>query len=611
VSVPHVLVPFIVTRRIASGTSKYVARCVQRLGQGGVAVSTIADDARAIIEDLQAGTLREAEQLAAVGGPRLDHGRRDYGRYVEKQSYGLSPYYCDFTLRDSERLEIEVRSIPILLPHEIVSCVFAQGWGFFSATFLGGVPIDDAETLLAFHWKTVSSAPWAKRHPSATTHSHLTPWLIPVLIHGDDASTKSHNGRKLTILSFHGEFSSNDELASRLLVFVCQDEELVSGVTLSELGEVLRWSFDAMLKGLYPLCDHTGKSWEPGTAREAKAGQLLAGGFRFVFQGSLGDWQFHAKLYAPLWHGSSHNFLCNRDGACRHAEELHFTDISAGAKWRTTSISTEDFMEALPDEGNHALFHIPGWDLALVRTDVMHCCFLGIFLVVCGSALWQLVENGHFCLSECPLQARLNQAFWSLVSFCKKKHHKLEVRQFTSKTLGSPSPTRCPELVVKASDCRIIVAWLAEECMLASDIHTWRGKRRAAVTWWQRELTEALEQSPRYLFSPWLERVQTACRKFMEIYLSLSREYASEDPPAYKTLRKVHPFCHMVEDLALDKLNPRLFGAWVDECLMGRILRMAAGQNSKTACRNLLYAWFPMFVELHRNPKYKPNRRHT
>ena len=503
---------------------------------------------------------------------------------------------ADVTLEDPITRDRATGQLPVFLPHEVFGALFAASWTLFSSVLFGGIPQDLVPTLLSFHWTSVSGGVWARRHPCFTSHEHLRQWIIPFRCHGDDASVKSITGRKLVIFSVHSEFAEMDALVSRLLTWICYDDQLVSGVTIPELMVVIKWSFDSLLQGTYPALDHLGRPWPAESARARLANTLLAGGFRGAFAGSLGDWAWHSKMYYPHLHGSSHNYLCCRDAAARHIDALRFEDIGPNAGWRATSISTAVFLAALPSDHN-AMFDTPGWDLSLVRVDMMHCCFLGLFAVVCGNVFWELHQLGHFCPLELTIVERLNHAFWSLTSYCRRYKLKLCLRQFTPHTFSSPDS---PELNSKAHDCRIMVGWLAKECLTSPDVHSAAGKRRLAIAYWQRELAESMEQAPRYLFGQFLDRVSRAGDEFLTLYVSFCLEFKAAEPPRWKALRKLHPFVHMMEDLALDRLNPRFFAGWTDESLMGKVVHMAYGQNMRSAPLNVLTAWWPMFVESHR-----------
>ena len=113
--------------------------------------------------------------------------------------------------------------------------------------------------MLEFHWATVADAEWAADHPCYGSHKDVRQWCFPIRLHGDDASIKTQCGRKLCIVSVHSEFCSDDPLDSRLLSLVAHDDQLVSGVTLWEYGDILKWSYDALLSGVHPCSDHRGQ----------------------------------------------------------------------------------------------------------------------------------------------------------------------------------------------------------------------------------------------------------------------------------------------------------------------------------------------------------------
>ncbi len=210
------------------------------------------------------------------------------------------------------------------------------------------------ETLLGIHWEIVKDAPWAARHPCFTSHEKLRQWIIPLRFHGDDASIKTIHGRKLCIISFHSEFASMDAATSRMLSWVCYDDYLIPGVTLPQFTSILRWSFDCLLSGVYPSHDHRGNLFPTESHRSRLAKTLIAGGLRFAFQGSLGDWSWHSKLYYPLLHGSSHNFICGRDCAARHMLfATRYQDIGPDAG--RSEIRSTTCMQGIYSLGNRAL----------------------------------------------------------------------------------------------------------------------------------------------------------------------------------------------------------------------------------------------------------------
>jgi hypothetical protein len=323
-----------------------------------------------------------------------------------------------------------------------------------------------------------------------------------------------------------------------------------------------------------------------------------------VFAGSLGDWAFHAKLYYPEVHGSSHNYLCHRCLASRTIDRLRFYDVSSEAGWRHTSITTDMFMAALPEDAN-PIFRIQGFGLALIRCDFMHCAFLGIFLVTCGNIAWELAELGHF--GAFPTVAlRLDAAFMSLKAYMRRHGLAVNLRGFSPHTFNSPSASdkRGPELHAKAHDCRVILGWLAVAAETAPDIGTLHGKRRYSLAWCQRDLCQILEAAPRYMVEPHLSNFTARARMFLDLYLAFAEEFRGTG--RWHCIRKVHTFAHLIDDVGLDKLNPRFYSGWTDETLMHHVVVMSSGKDSRTVSETVLRCWWPMFVQQQNNVHCTP-----
>ena len=394
--------------------------------------------------------------------------------------------------------------------------------------------------LLLYHWAMTKNAEWAADHPCHTSHGHLAHLFIPLRYHGDDASIKSMTGRKLFILSIHGEFGPLDAAFSRLLSIVLYDDRLVKGRTIPELMRVWRWSWDALFTGTHPVRDHAGNPWPVDSERFRLGGTPLAGGWRFIFSGSLGDWSFHSKLYYPEMHGSSHNFLCHRCNAARHLWRLRFWAVGREAAWTFTRISTRMFKAALDRASCSEVYWIPGWCLSLVRVDFMHCCFLGLFLITVANCVWELIEMDHF--GPFPsIDAKLAAAYMSLTAYVRRHGLNISLRSFTPAVFGSPSDAngRGPELHSKAHDCRIMVGWMACECARASDVASAHGRQRHALAWSQQELSLSLEEAPRYLLDHHLRRMTVAAQEFLELYVALTEQFKEtsrclDHPMAYK-----------------------------------------------------------------------------
>ena len=165
-------------------------------------------------------------------------------------------------------------------------------------------------------------------------------------------------------------------------------------------------------------------------------------------------------------------------------------------------------------------------------------------------------------------------------------------------TFSSPSDTSHPELACKAHDVRVMIGWLSIEAARAVDVSTDHGKPRAALAWAQEELCLSMEQAPRYLTDDGVRnRILKAGEMFLDLYVDLAERFQAAGIARWHLLRKTHLLIHLLEDCALDLLNPRCYSGWTDESLMHKIVVMASGADSRTAIHNILVGWFPLFVE--------------
>ena len=116
----------------------------------------------------------------------------------------------------------------------------------YNPTTLSIVGKGDVEPLLAYHWEAVRGGEWTSRHPAYTTHRDQRQFLAPVRFHGDDASVKSLNGRKMLILSLHSDFANGDALFSRLL----------SALIYDEARTVLKTFLENVIRDSVTYCEH-------------------------------------------------------------------------------------------------------------------------------------------------------------------------------------------------------------------------------------------------------------------------------------------------------------------------------------------------------------------
>ena len=115
-----------------------------------------------------------------------------------------------------------------------------------------------------------------------------------------------------TSFSWCSMLGKGDVRDKQLYIYSYFDHFVTAG-TVDAVFDILRWSFTALAEGKWPRRD-----WQNKPLRGDKGGTPLAGGYRGVLFGLLGDLEFQASvLQLPRW-SAKRNLCslcrCTRDG---------------------------------------------------------------------------------------------------------------------------------------------------------------------------------------------------------------------------------------------------------------------------------------------------------
>ena len=233
-----------------------------------------------------------------------------------------------------------------------------------------------------------------------------------------------------------------------------------------------------------------------------------------------------------------------------------------------------------------------GFDLALIRTDVMHACFVGLFQATSGSIIWELLILDHFAPAGSNMKIKLGSAFGAWRSYLRMNKFRIDARELTLSMLGNPQKDdNWADLNGKAHDCRMCVGWLAEETQRVSDVTTPYGRMRAALAWTTQAFSRALEEAPRYLDDSQASHIHKLGYQFLALYCGLHRINAASGTKVYHMLRKTHTFAHLLDDVLVEKLNPRHFSAWTDETFLHHVVQMCSGKELDGLPAAALLGW--------------------
>ena len=151
---------------------------------------------------------------------------------------------------------------------------------------------------------------------------------------------------------------------------------LLTKGSMDTLWRVLRWSFEALARGVWPETDAFATPFLAGSFWGRRAGEKLAGGFQATIVAIQGDLDYFAKnLYLRHWASAHPCSFCpanNTDG-----DPLCWADFRPGhAAWMEEVWTNREWLETHPER--HELFRLPGIGIQNVFVDWMHSKHLGV-----------------------------------------------------------------------------------------------------------------------------------------------------------------------------------------------------------------------------------------
>ena len=105
-----------------------------------------------------------------------------------------------------------------------------------------------------------------------------------------DAGAYSDNN-SLYVFTWNSLMGTGPTMAKRFLCTCIKKSDMVEG-TEEALFEVLAWSFNVLLTGIWPTTDWLGR-----TCTDGHPGQYLANGLRGCLTQVRGDWEFYCSVF--------------------------------------------------------------------------------------------------------------------------------------------------------------------------------------------------------------------------------------------------------------------------------------------------------------------------
>lgn len=369
------------------GQSKLAKFLIESWAKGELSPQKVQHIAELAMCDLsQMGNVqfKTLEKLAALGhhGAAPQNCHRD--RLALAKPYSSLPQqslHCIHFKKKASSMQ------GIFLPHEIFASLFhdyQESWR--------EVILPHPEKLKQF-WEVAKNYPCMEDHPLDASQLQ---WAIPLSLHGDGFPTSGAGKVSCKMFTNFSWSSLLGEGSTALMQqYIWGVVDSVGGQrTLDDFFSILAWSFTCLFHGTWPAQDHLGQPFAAGTLGATRAGCQLAGGYRGILFGILGDLDYLAStLGLPRW--------SKKDDFCALCKPLGLAweDFRLGAcewvghQWHTSS------WRLWPGKPSNALFGVPGVTALNVCYDYMHCKYLGTEQVLFGSCLY---IHCNYCMDGSP-----------------------------------------------------------------------------------------------------------------------------------------------------------------------------------------------------------------
>lgn len=224
-------------------------------------------------------------QLVSMGsaGNQPQNVARDIDAALQMSSLDLCaplfvPCWCTDRRRNPPRLT--KHKLPLMLPHEILSCLYNLYPDEFNKRMLG-----PPGTLESF-WSDVQSDDIRfYRHPVRQQTDYKEKALL-LRLHGDGVPYGKGSNRSLDVVSMSCPFGEGSPFDTSFLLMAIPASIAIANRafnTKHQLWVRLRWSFSWCVRGIHPCCDWHGDDWtdinDPDHRFRTKAGQNLMGGY--------------------------------------------------------------------------------------------------------------------------------------------------------------------------------------------------------------------------------------------------------------------------------------------------------------------------------------------
>ena len=485
---------------------------------------------------------------------------------------GITTYDVDTVVYDGSGKEIP-SCLPILLPHEVLWSFYNMDQEEFGSRVFGSCDLDT-------FWSRSLEAGLVDGHPCKARVAQDPGSYIPLRLHGDDAPMTKSSG--LLVLQITSLLCPLPSMLSKILVMAIPMALIVPDKTMPELYRAVVWSFQVLLNGTMPHCDHTGKPFSKAKKstryRVTAAGQRVCGPYFAVLMQILGDWKFIKEEFklAKNYNGVEFCYKCRGVKRGVGPKAYHYSEYP---EWLDHLRADGELLTDCPS----ILCLLPGFCFARIMCDLMHLVLLGVLQWAIGGCLWEAVYVWN--LWPLPVEPggwkrnvnkRLALAFQDFKTWCRDNGVTCSQTKFRTGTLSMDKLASGPCFKGKAANTLKVACWLAGVVARHSerhplDIHI---THCSAMLWGYCFIFDTCLRGGLFFTDIEVSRISYARRVTLGSNAALSREALAQQKSLYPQKPKHHLLDHCLRDSARTRVNPGHHWAFSDEDFIGRVIKL-------------------------------------
>ena len=331
-----------------------------------------------------------------------------------------------------------------VLPHITFSCLFHKYPEYFFSQMLPSI-----EYLKSF-WAAVDGHPQLIGNPVLALLDYAST-VIPCWIHGDGVVCTGLGkswARMADAYSFGSILSKGGSMDRSFLgwmgyryAFVCSDGP---AHTMNAFWRLWRWSWDALMNGMFPASDYNNKPYAPLSPDGIRANtplMPLGGGkyLRGMLFSSRADMDHNANTMHLSHHGSASP--CTKCPSTTSTVNVPYNDFNYGrAQWVGQTFTPHTWRMTRPNQGCE-LFRLPFMNCHSVCSDLQHSKHSGVDKSLWGSVLFMLV----FTILDGSPDDNVRYIFWMIqAEYSNRSYQAKRKTVYTYLKLGMICSVRSP-----------------------------------------------------------------------------------------------------------------------------------------------------------------------